>query len=60
MTYDQVFLATAFALFLVTFVATMLYVRRGYEPKGGMTDVKAWEAAVTTAASLLWLAVMLL
>jgi uncharacterized membrane protein (DUF485 family) len=35
MTYEQVFLATAFALFLVTFVATMLYVRRrGYEPKG--------------------------
>jgi protein-S-isoprenylcysteine O-methyltransferase Ste14 len=25
-----------------------------------MTNVKAWEAAVTTAASLLWLAVMLL
>jgi protein-S-isoprenylcysteine O-methyltransferase Ste14 len=51
MTYDQVFLATAFALFLVTFVATMLYVRRrGYEPKGVMTNVKAWEAAVTTAA----------
>jgi protein-S-isoprenylcysteine O-methyltransferase Ste14 len=61
MTYVQVFLATAFALFLVTFVATMLYVRRrGYEPEGVMTDVKAWDAAVTTAASLLWLAVMLL
>jgi hypothetical protein len=25
-----------------------------------MTNVKAWEAAVTAAASLLWLAVMLL
>ena len=61
MTYDQVFLAAALGVFLVTFVATMLYVRRrGYEPKGVMTDVKAWEAAVTTAASLLWLVVTLL
>jgi protein-S-isoprenylcysteine O-methyltransferase Ste14 len=58
MTYDQVFLTTAFVVFLVTFVATMLYVRRrGYDPKGVMTNVKAWEAAVTTAASLLWLVV---
>jgi len=61
MTYDRVFLATAFALFLAAFVATMLYVRRrGYEPKGVMTNVKAGEAAVTTAASLLWLVVTLL
>ena len=61
MTYDQVFLAAALVVFLVTFVATMLYVRRrGYEPKGVMTNVKAWEAAVTTVATLLWLVVTLL
>jgi protein-S-isoprenylcysteine O-methyltransferase Ste14 len=61
MTYDQVFLAVALGVFLVTFVATMLYVRwRGYEPKGGMTNVKAWEAAVTSVATLLWLVVTLL
>jgi protein-S-isoprenylcysteine O-methyltransferase Ste14 len=61
MTYDQVFLAAAFVVFLITFVATMLYVRwRGYEPKGVMTNVKAWEAAVTTIATLLWLVVTLL
>jgi protein-S-isoprenylcysteine O-methyltransferase Ste14 len=61
MTYDQGFLAAALGVFLATFVATMLYVRwRGYEPKGVMTNVKAWEAAVTTVASLLWLVVTLL
>jgi protein-S-isoprenylcysteine O-methyltransferase Ste14 len=61
MTYDQVFLAAALGVFLATFVATMLYVRwRGYEPKGVMTNVKAWEAAVTTVATLLWLVVTLL
>lgn len=61
MTYDQVFLAAALGVFLATFVATMLYVRwRGYEPKGVMTNVKAWEAAITTVASLLWLVVTLL
>ena len=61
MTCDQVFLAAALGVFLATFVATMLYVRwRGYEPKGVMTNVKAWEAAVTTVATLLWLVVTLL
>jgi protein-S-isoprenylcysteine O-methyltransferase Ste14 len=61
MTYDQVFLAAALGVFLATFVATMLYVRwRGYEPRGVMTNVKAWEAAVTTVATLLWLVVTLL
>jgi protein-S-isoprenylcysteine O-methyltransferase Ste14 len=61
MTYDQVFLAAALGVFIATFVATMLYVRwRGYEPKGVMTSVKAWEAAVTTVATLLWLVVTLL
>jgi ribosomal-protein-alanine N-acetyltransferase len=35
MTYDQLFLAAALVVFLVTFVATMLYVRqRGHDPKG--------------------------
>jgi protein-S-isoprenylcysteine O-methyltransferase Ste14 len=61
MTYDRLFLAAALIVFLATFIATMLYVRwRGYEPKGVMTNVKAWEAVVTTVASLLWLVVTLL
>ena len=61
MTYDRLFLAVALVVFLATFVATMLYVRRrGRDPKGAMTNVKAWEAAVTTAATLLWLVVTLL
>jgi len=61
MTYDRLFLAVALVVFLATFVATMLYVRRrGRDPKGAMTNVKAWEAAVTTVATLLWLVVTLL
>jgi protein-S-isoprenylcysteine O-methyltransferase Ste14 len=60
MTYDQLFLAAAFVVFLVTFVATMLYVRRqGHDPKG-VTNGNTGAAAVTTVATLLWLIVTLL
>jgi protein-S-isoprenylcysteine O-methyltransferase Ste14 len=60
MTYDQLFLAAAFVLFLVTFVATMLYVRRrGRDPKG-VSGGKTGTAVINTVATLLWLAVMLL
>ncbi len=61
MTYDQIFLAVALITFLVTFVGIMVFVRkRRYDPKGVTTNVKAWKPAVTTVATLLWLAVMLL
>jgi hypothetical protein len=39
MTYDRFSLAAAFVIFLDTFVATMLYVRRqGHDPKGGWRE----------------------
>ena len=60
MTYDQVFLAAALVLFLVTFIATMLFVRRrGYDPKGAVNG-NTGAAVVTAVASLLWLVVTLL
>lgn len=60
MTYDQIFLGTVFVIFLVTFVAILAFVRwRGHDPKGIM-DGKVWDAALTTVATLLWLAVMML
>ncbi|MBL7063492.1 MAG: isoprenylcysteine carboxylmethyltransferase family protein [Anaerolineae bacterium] len=59
MTYDQIFLAAAFVVFLVTFVAIMVFVRwRGHDPKG-VANGKTREAAVTAVATLLWLAVMM-
>ncbi len=59
MTYDQIFLAAAFVVFLVTFVAIMVFVRwRGHDPQGAANG-KTREAAVTVVATLLWLAVML-
>ena len=60
MTYDQLFLAAAFVVFLVTFAATMLYVRRrGHDPKG-TANGNIGAAVVTTVATLLWLVVTLL
>lgn len=60
MNYDQVFLAAAFTTFLVTFVATLVFVRRqGHDPKG-VANGNAGAAVVITVATLLWLAVTLL
>lgn len=60
MTYDQVFLGSVLALFLITFIATLVVVRRrGYDPKGVMGG-HVGGAIVTSSASLLWLVVTLL
>ncbi len=60
MTYDRVFLGSVLAVFLITFIATLVVVRRrGYDPKGTM-DGHAGGAIVTSSASLLWLVVTLL
>jgi protein-S-isoprenylcysteine O-methyltransferase Ste14 len=59
MTYGQVFLGAVLAIFLITFVATLVVVRRrGYDPKGAV-DGHVGGAIVTSSASLLWLAVTL-
>lgn len=59
MTYYQVFLVSALAVFLITFVATMVVVqRRGYDAKG-VIDGHIGGAIVTSCASLLWLVVTL-
>ena len=59
MAYDQVFLAAAFVVFLVTFVATMVLVRRrGHDPKG-VAGGNTGTAVINTVATLLWLAVTL-
>ena len=54
------FLAAAFAVFLVTFVAILAFVRgRGYDPKG-VASGSAKAAIVITVGTVLWLAVLLL
>jgi protein-S-isoprenylcysteine O-methyltransferase Ste14 len=59
MTYDQVFLGSVLAIFLVTFVATLVFVqRRGHDVKG-VIEGHVGGAIVTSGASLLWLVVVL-
>ncbi|MBL7064700.1 MAG: DUF1295 domain-containing protein [Anaerolineae bacterium] len=59
MTYDQVFLTTVLALFLIALVATIVFVRRrGHDPKG-VANGNVGVAVVTTVATLLWLTVTL-
>jgi protein-S-isoprenylcysteine O-methyltransferase Ste14 len=59
MTYDQVFLGTVLAVFLITFVAILVVVkRRGHDPKGIINGHRGG-AIVTSSASLLWLGVTL-
>jgi protein-S-isoprenylcysteine O-methyltransferase Ste14 len=59
MTFDQIFLGFVLALFLVTFVATLMVVRRqGHDPKGTIGG-HVGGAIVTSGASLLWLVVAL-
>ncbi len=60
MTYDQVFLGSTLAVFLITFIVTLVFVRsRGYDPKG-VIGGHARGAIVTSGASLLWLVVTLI
>jgi protein-S-isoprenylcysteine O-methyltransferase Ste14 len=59
MAYDQIFLGTILAVYLITFVATLVIVRRrGYDPKGVIGE-HVGGAIVTSGASLLWLVVAL-
>ena len=59
MTYDQAFLGFVLAIFLFTFVATLVFVqRRGHDAKG-VVGGHVWGAIVTSSASLLWLVVAL-
>jgi protein-S-isoprenylcysteine O-methyltransferase Ste14 len=59
MTYDQVFLGSVLAVFLITFVATLMVVqRRGYDAKGVIAG-HVGGAIFTSGASLLWLVVTL-
>jgi protein-S-isoprenylcysteine O-methyltransferase Ste14 len=59
MTYEQVFLGSILAIFLIAFVATLVVVRRrGYDPKG-VIGGNVGGAIVTSSASLLWLVVTL-
>ena len=59
MTYDQIFLVSVLAVFLITFVNTLVVVRRrGYDAKG-VIGGHVWGAIVTSCASLLWLVVTL-
>lgn len=59
MTYDQVFLGSVLAVFLITFVATLVVVQRqGYDAKGVISGYVGG-AIVTSSASLLWLGVTL-
>jgi protein-S-isoprenylcysteine O-methyltransferase Ste14/GNAT superfamily N-acetyltransferase len=60
MTYDRLFLAAAFVVFLVAFIAIMVFVRRrGHDPKG-VAGGNTGTAVINTAATLLWLVVLLL
>jgi protein-S-isoprenylcysteine O-methyltransferase Ste14 len=59
MNCDQAFLGAVVATFLITFVATMMFVRRrGHDPKGGING-HVGGAIITSVATLLWLAVTL-
>ena len=59
MTYDQIFLGSVLAVFLITFVVTLVVVhQRGYDAKG-VIGVHVGGAIVTSGASLLWLVVTL-
>jgi protein-S-isoprenylcysteine O-methyltransferase Ste14 len=59
MAYDQIFLGTILAVYLITFVATLVIVqRRGHDPKGVIGE-HVGGAIVTSGASLLWLVVAL-
>jgi len=59
MTYDQVYLGAVVAVFLITFGATMVFVRRrGHDPRG-VINGHIGGAIVTSVASLLWLGVTL-
>ena len=59
MTYYQVFLVSVLAVFLITFVAIMVVVkRRGYDAKG-VIGGHIGGAIVTSCASMLWLVVTL-
>ena len=59
MTYDQIFLGSVLAIFLITFFATLIVVRRrGYDAKGVISG-HVGGAIVTSSASLLWLVVTL-
>jgi len=50
MTYDQIFLAAAFVIFLITFVAIMIFVRRrGHDPRG-VANGKARDAVISNFA----------
>jgi protein-S-isoprenylcysteine O-methyltransferase Ste14 len=59
MTCDQVFLGIILAVFLITFVAILVVVRRrGHDPRG-VIGGHVGGAIVTSSASLLWLVVTL-
>ena len=59
MAYDQIFLGCVLVVFLVTFVATLVIVRRrGHDPRGAVNG-HIGGAVVTSTASLLWLVVTL-
>jgi protein-S-isoprenylcysteine O-methyltransferase Ste14 len=59
MTYDQVFLGSVLAVFLITFVATLVVVRRRGHDAKGVIGRHVGGAIVTSSASLLWLVVTL-
>jgi protein-S-isoprenylcysteine O-methyltransferase Ste14 len=60
MACDQIFLGTLIFVYLSTFVASLVIVRRrGYDPKGVIGE-HVGGAIVTSGASLLWLVVALL
>ena len=60
MTYDQIFSAAVLAVFLLAFVAAMVFVRRrGHDPRG-IADGNTAAAVFTGLAGLLWLAVTVL
>jgi protein-S-isoprenylcysteine O-methyltransferase Ste14 len=59
MTYGQLFVVAALAVFLVTFIATLMHVRRrGHDPKG-VAGGHVGGAIATSGATLLWLLVAL-
>jgi protein-S-isoprenylcysteine O-methyltransferase Ste14 len=59
MTYDQVFLGSVLAIFLITFVATLVVVqRRGFDAKG-VIGGHVGGAIFTSGVSFLWLIVAL-
>ena len=60
MTCDQIFILFVLAVFLITFIATLVFVRqRGQDPKGVLGG-HIGGAIVTSGASMLWLVVTLL